>query len=116
MRNGSFLSSSDGIRPSSRQGVLDSASMSLNDDRIDPCRRQPVPTLLIDVALPADRLKAVYQGHANRIQLRSRDGRSVNLPAHHLKPFVTENGVYGSFQLHFSDEGKFISLTRVTGT
>lgn len=75
-----------------------------------------MPTLLIDVALPADRLKAVYQGHANRIQLRSRDGRSVNLPAYHLKPFVTENGVYGSFELHFSNEGKLISLRRVMGS
>ncbi len=69
--------------------------------------------LVLDIALPADRLLAVYQGRANRILIRSREGKSVSLPAHHLRPFLTSAGVFGSFEIKFSADGKLIGLRRV---
>ncbi len=69
--------------------------------------------LVLDIALPADRLLAVYQGRANRILIRSREGKSVSLPAHHLRPFLTSAGVFGSFEIEFSADGKLIGLRRV---
>ncbi len=33
--------------------------------------------LVLDIALPADRLLAVYQGRANRILIRSREERAL---------------------------------------
>ncbi|HAQ86720.1 MAG TPA: DUF2835 domain-containing protein, partial [Pseudomonas sp.] len=45
-----------------------------------------MPSLLLDIALPAEKLLAVYQGRANRILIKSREGTSVSLPAHHLRP------------------------------
>jgi len=69
--------------------------------------------VVLDIALPAERLLAVYQGHANRILVRSRDGRRVSLPAHHLRRFTTTDGVYGSFELEFSEEGKLLGLRRL---
>jgi len=74
-----------------------------------------MPNLVLDIALPADRLLAVYQGQANRILVRSRDGTRVSLPAHHLRPFTTTMGVYGSFEMEFSDDGKLICLRRLDG-
>lgn len=74
-----------------------------------------MPSLVLDIALPAERLLAVYQGQANRILVRSRDGTRVSLPAHHLRPFTTTTGVYGSFEMEFSDEGKLIRLRRLDG-
>ena len=45
----------------------------------------------------------------------SRDGRRVSLPAHHLRPFLTHQGVYGSFLMQFTDDGKLLKLERLAG-
>lgn len=69
--------------------------------------------LILDLALPAERYLAWYQGRAERVSMVSRDGRRVSLPAHHLRSFLTHQGVYGSFVLQFTDEGKLIKLERL---
>ena len=69
--------------------------------------------LILDLALPAERYLAWYQGRAERVSMVSRDGRRVSLPAHHLRPFLTHQGVYGSFVLQFTDDGKLIKLERL---
>ena len=69
--------------------------------------------LILDLALPAERYLAWYQGRAERVSMVSRDGRRVSLPAHHLRPFLTHQGVYGSFVLQFTDESKLIKLERL---
>lgn len=72
-----------------------------------------MPSLVLDIALPAEKLLAVYQGRANRILIKSRDGRNVSLPAHHLRPFLTRSGVFGSFEMEFAPEGQLIRLRRL---
>lgn len=69
-----------------------------------------MPSLVLDIALPAEKLLAVYQGRANRILIKSREGRRVSLPAHHLRSFLTTSGVFGSFEIEFSPEGKLLRL------
>ncbi|MBB4868007.1 hypothetical protein HNP46_006926 [Pseudomonas nitritireducens] len=69
--------------------------------------------VVLDISLPADRLQALYRGQANRIQVLSRDGRQVNLPAHHLRPFVTHSGIQGCFELEFDDSGRLLALRRL---
>lgn len=69
-----------------------------------------MPSLVLDIALPAEKLLAVYQGRANRILIKSREGRRVSLPAHHLRPCLTTSGVFGSFEIEFSSEGKLLRL------
>jgi hypothetical protein len=78
------------------------------------CVGASMPSLVLDIALSAERLRAVYQGHANRILLRSRDGRRVSVPAHHFRQFLTHEGVYGSFELEFSAAGELLSLRRLS--
>jgi hypothetical protein len=70
-------------------------------------------SLLLDLALSAERMRAVYQGRANRILVQSRDGRRVSVPAHHFRPFLTHEGVYGCFELEFSSAGQLLSLRRL---
>jgi hypothetical protein len=72
-----------------------------------------MPSLVLDIALSAERMRAVYQGRANRIVVHSRDGRRVSLPAHHFRQFLTHEGVYGSFELEFSGTGELLSLRRL---
>jgi len=69
--------------------------------------------VVLDIYLPADRLQAVYRGDANRVLVVSRDGRRINLPAHHLRPFITHSGVRGSFELEFDDAGLLLALRRL---
>ncbi len=68
--------------------------------------------LHLDISLSADEFLRVYQGTANRVLVRSREGRTVSLPARHLQKFLTREGVYGSFVLTFDASGKMISLVR----
>ncbi|GIZ13910.1 DUF2835 domain-containing protein [Pseudomonas sp. NCCP-436] len=72
-----------------------------------------MPSVVLDIALSAERLQAIYRGRANRIIAQSRDGRSVSLPAHHLRPFLTHAGIYGAFVLEFNAAGKLLSLRRL---
>ncbi|MBD9484262.1 DUF2835 domain-containing protein [Pseudomonas sp. PDM14] len=72
-----------------------------------------MPSLVLDIALPAERFLAVYQGRANRVMLWSRDGRKVSLPAHHLKPFLQHEGIHGTFELEFSAAGELLELRRL---
>lgn len=69
--------------------------------------------LTVHLALPAERYLAWYRGQAGRVLMHARDGRSISLPAHHLRPFLSHEGVYGSFELTFTDDGKLVSLERV---
>lgn len=69
--------------------------------------------ILLDIHIPADRLLALYQGRANRILLKARDGRSVSLPAHHLRPYFGHEGVHGTFELQVSDSGELLGLRRL---
>ncbi|WP_193075338.1 DUF2835 domain-containing protein [Pseudomonas sp. FME51] len=69
--------------------------------------------LILDLALPAERYLAWYRGQAGRVIMHSRDGRRVSLPAHHLRPFLRHEGVYGSFVMRFTAEGKLVSLERL---
>ncbi|MHA6494432.1 DUF2835 domain-containing protein [Pseudomonas borbori] len=73
-----------------------------------------MPSLVLDVAVSAERFMAVYQGRANRILARSRDGRKVSVPAYHFRPFLTREGVYGSFEMEFSVAGELINLRRLS--
>lgn len=73
-----------------------------------------MPVLILDIALSAQSLRAVYQGRANRVLVHSRDGRKISLPAHHLRPFLTHAGVYGSFALEFDGAGTLLSLRPLT--
>jgi hypothetical protein len=72
-----------------------------------------MPSLVLDIALSAEKLLAVYQGRADRVLVFSRDGRRVSLPARHLRPFLEHAGVYGSFRLDFSDSGELLGLHRL---
>jgi len=69
--------------------------------------------LVVDIAVPAERYLAWYRGYADRVLMHSRDGRRVSLPAHHLRPFLTHDGIYGSFLMRFTSDGKLVSLQRL---
>lgn len=72
-----------------------------------------MPSLVFDLNLSAERMQLVYQGQANRVVVKSRDGRNVSVPAHHFRQFLSHSGVHGSFVLEFSEAGELLSLRRL---
>lgn len=71
-------------------------------------------SLLFDISIPAQDYLRVYQGTANRVLIRSRNGRTISLPARHLQPFLTHEGIYGSFIMEFNAQGQLLDLRRLS--
>ncbi len=70
-------------------------------------------SLLFDISIPSQEYLRVYQGSANRVLIRSRNGRTISLPARHLQPFLTHDGIHGSFIMEFNAQGQLLDLRRV---
>ncbi len=69
--------------------------------------------IIVDLHIPKDEWLKIYRGQTNLVYARSRDGRSIQFPANILNGFTSHEGIYGSFVIRFSDEGKFQSITRL---
>jgi hypothetical protein len=62
--------------------------------------------------LDRDELLRWYRGEAYAVVVRCEGGLKVQVPVHHLRPFVTVDGVQGRFALRFDPSGKLLSLRR----
>ncbi len=69
----------------------------------------------IFVALDIDRDDYLlwYQGTAKNVVTQSLDGRTVRFPAEILRPYVSYEGVKGTFAIDFNDNNKFQAIYRV---
>lgn len=72
-----------------------------------------MPRVICPIRISAERWEPFYRGLIQSLQATSLDGRTVQLPATALRPFVDSNGVDGIFMIDFSDSGKLIALHRV---
>lgn len=66
--------------------------------------------VIVDLHIPAEEFLKHYEGVANVVDAVSRDGRRVNFPTNILQPFVTREGVQGSFVIRFDKNYKFHSI------
>ena len=65
------------------------------------------------IALGYQEAQVFYQGHKTRVQVRAHDGQTINLPWSMLQPYFTSEGVVGTSQITYTDEGKLRSLKKV---
>lgn len=72
------------------------------------------PSIIVDLAIPADEYLRVYQGSAKLVSALATDGRRVQFPANILQKMVTHEGVYGRFIIEFNREGKFQRILKVS--
>lgn len=63
--------------------------------------------------LSAETFLHYYRGAASAVIVRAEDGRTIQLPAKHFRPFVTANGISGRFELVLDANGKLIELRRL---
>lgn len=69
--------------------------------------------LRVVLKIPAHRLMRYYQGDVNTVAAITTDGRTVHFPANILRSVVQKEGVYGTFDLVFDENHKFVSIMRV---
>ncbi|VUD48700.1 hypothetical protein TDB9533_01286 [Thalassocella blandensis] len=69
--------------------------------------------VIIDLHISAEEFLKLYSGQAKNANALARDGRRIRFPAHILRPFVTHDGVQGSFIIVFDENMKFSSIRRL---
>jgi hypothetical protein len=62
--------------------------------------------------LSVDQFLLYYQGAASKIEVVDSRGRRLWIHGRHFRPFVTENGIQGQFELELDKNGNFLSLTK----
>jgi len=70
-------------------------------------------TVIIDVALVADKFQKLYQGTARNLLVNSRDGRRIQLPLAIFRPFLTHQGVFGVFMVKFDANNKLLDIKKI---
>ena len=63
--------------------------------------------------IPAYQLELYYQGVVDTVAAETTDGRIVHFPANVLRSVVQSHGVYGTFELVFDENSKFVPIRRV---
>lgn len=59
------------------------------------------------------RLMEYYEGAVDSVVAKTTDGRTIKFPANILRSVVQSDGVYGTFELVFDKNNKFVSISRV---
>ena len=54
-----------------------------------------------------------YRGLYSSIRVQTHNGQILQLPAHHIRRFITSSGVDGLFELHLDVNNKFISIQKI---
>ncbi len=70
-------------------------------------------TFIVDVHISADEFIRHYSGAAHAVVARARNGQTVKFPANALRPFVSHEGVHGTFTLHIDRQNKLLSIERL---
>ncbi|MEH6825023.1 MAG: DUF2835 domain-containing protein [Motiliproteus sp.] len=69
--------------------------------------------ITVDLQVSADEYLKFYRGQASVVTCRARDGRRIQFPVKILNPYLTREGVSGSFEIQFDAQGKFVAIDRI---
>jgi len=64
------------------------------------------------MGLPARQLKEYYRGNVKNVVVTTDDGLRLQLPIEVFRPYVTEAGIYGFFEVLVDDDHKLIGLNK----
>ena len=71
-----------------------------------------MPEITVTLAIAAEEYLRHYRGGARDVVATSPEGRTLRFPASVLRRVVTRDGVHGRFVIRYSDEGRFLDITR----
>jgi len=70
--------------------------------------------LHVVLKIPAYQLLYYYEGEVDMVvAAATTDGRIIHFPANVLRSVVQNHGVYGTFELVFDENHKFVSIRRI---
>ena len=65
------------------------------------------------VNISADRLLAMYRGDARYLVVRSSEGLTLRLPLSNFRPYVSDEGLQGLFQVVVDERNRIRSLQKL---
>lgn len=69
-------------------------------------------TVTVRLKISPERFQAYYQGAVENVVAQAIDGRTIQFPARVLRPFVSYEGIQGTFDITFDANLKFQSIRR----
>jgi hypothetical protein len=54
-----------------------------------------------------------YRGEIQSVIATALDGRTIQLRAHHLRPFVTQDGILGLFEIQLDAHRRLVSIRKI---
>jgi hypothetical protein len=69
--------------------------------------------IVVSLSISPDEYLRVYQGTAKKVSSVDNDGRRISFPVNILQPFVTRDGVMGTFAIYFDESNKFQRIDRI---
>jgi len=80
---------------------------------VEPKHRwSAMQTVTVRLKISPERFQAYYQGAVEYVVAQSIDGRTIQFPARVLRPFVSHQGIQGTFEITFDASLKFQSIRR----
>lgn len=72
-----------------------------------------IHSIKFSLYLTPERYLKYYQGIAKNISVIAEDGRRIEFPASGLRPFVTQDGIRGRFELQMDDHNRLQRIVRI---
>lgn len=72
-------------------------------------------TIRFNISITPDQLLKYYRGQARNVVTTDSKGMSITFPVEVIRPFVTQSGVSGSFEMTVDENNKFIDIKKVAG-
>ena len=66
------------------------------------------------LSIPAEEYLAYYEGVASDVITTNNEGKHIKFPAYVLRPYLTNQGIYGRFVLQCDEQNKFVSIKKVS--
>ena len=73
----------------------------------------PSHRIRFQLAMPAEKYLAYYQGKAGYINVRSLDNRNIRFPANAIRKFLKHEGIFGLFEIQFDENNKLIEIKKI---
>ena len=64
------------------------------------------------MGLPAHQLKDYYRGNVQNVVVTTDEGLRLQLPIEVFRPYVTEAGIYGFFEVYVDENHKLLRLEK----
>ena len=68
---------------------------------------------IVALNITAEDYRRMYSGQARNVVALDREGRSIQFPATALRPFVSHDGISGTFRIRVDEHQKLLGVCRL---